>query len=239
MRIFIIIFFILFTSTTQAQNSKRIVKYRKLTFEHKEVFLLDKIERAKNNKDYESLEEWELELKKLRAFNNFSSEEVLKNGFFIDALIGLGLYSLKLNGSQNTFSFNLVPSIRFGNKWYFSKSDKSLLGINLIYLRPTVFVTNAQNLNLVSYSILNFGLTGFKLWKNEKSGLEFSFNTGYNMLTDVQFDTEIFHGVNINPAINFRSRKLNFGIDLLSTYYPSSTNNLFFNVLSFNFGAKF
>ena len=135
MKYILIAFFIIIVFSVQAQkrdnNTKRSVKYQKLSFEDKESFLLDKIKRAKESRDFESLEEWNLELKQLKDNHFYSADQMLKNGFFVDVLFGLGFYSSNFSGNNFLPFIGFGPSVRFGNKWSLTKNEKS--GLNPAY----------------------------------------------------------------------------------------------------------
>lgn len=246
MKVFLCVIFLLLNSFSFAQSEANN------KVEAKEKVLLQKIEDALKANEYELAEELLTKLNKLKKNKKNTEIDFFKNGFYAEAMLGLGI--LPGNGMNSTYSF-LSPSLRFGNKWYFGKNERSKTGINLIYLRPTMFFTTTNlalsskligvqvnskiHLALLSNSLLNLGFTHLELFKKKQSAIEFNFNTGFNILSEINKTSFIYTGINLNPGLSIRTKKLNFGLDYLGTFFFVNKSSISSHVVSFSFGANF
>lgn len=154
-------------------------------------------------------------------------DELFENGFTLDFLAGVGLLNKRMEYVNSTYNnpgksspslptFNLI----IGTKFYFGSNDKFRLGLQANWFR----FGNYLNLNYFEESIINLnplnpGVTFVYKFK-ENVGIEASFVTGmflfstYEALFGNSLLPEI-RGININPSIKFRYKKLSAGLDYL------------------------
>ncbi len=185
---------------------------------------------------------------------------ILSNGFFVEGLIGVNLYSERNNylsyydpqGNYYPNGYETIQSIdestltsvsiRLGNKWYFGQREKWRPGLQATYLKLGIYVNPNSNIGFTnSVSIGNLGFANaFKLTEN--MGLEANANVGFNIMSMLPpFNNQPAVGINYGAEVKFRFKALAVGLD-----YSRMEGNLDYvqekrtmNVMSVSIGAKF
>lgn len=193
--------------------------------------------------------------KETRSRRGSGKDPLFSHGFTLDFLFGAGMLNKEMNyvNSGNTsldeespslLTFNLI----IGTKFYFGSNDKFRLGLQANWFR----FGNYLNLDYFEESIINMnplnaGLTFVYKFK-ENVGIEAGIVTGMFLFTtyDGLFGNSLLpeiRGININPSIKFRYKKLSVGLDYLmqnqigSSYYYGGGYRL--STIALNFGLKF
>lgn len=191
---------------------------------------------------------------------NTEGDPITKNGFFLEALPGVGIRSstemqtiyvydptLGYNVTQQQLQkrTDIYPtlSIRLGAKWYFGQREKWKPGIQLTALRFGLHIDPSDFPASIFYAPKNFSLGNvgmanvFKF--NDNIGLEANVTTGYNLELDL-YNLEMVSGISATGEVKFRYRKMAFGIDYMHIFgidgvkYPPN-----WNMFSLSIGAKF
>ncbi|MDC0231070.1 hypothetical protein OAK19_03820 [Aureispira] len=162
--------------------------------------------------------------------SNFTIQgaDLLSNGFFIDAIVGLGSqgYVSSYYYGYNTSEIIHETSLRIGSKWYFGSNNKWRPGIQVAWLRIGLVAFLDPALYSPGYSYIGLNIApcnvGFinTIAFNEKIGLEANLNIGLNSISTLVNDYSgySYHvmqfGVLINPVIKLRIKKFSVGIDI-------------------------
>lgn len=190
------------------------------------------------NSEGEPYKEATILAEKFRKSSNQEFKGLFANGFFIDAIAGIGPKTVSYPAISTSIGQPtgviyvdqmVSASVRLGSKWYLSKGEKFRTGIQAVWLRlgtlvPTD-VSNLINTNLTQWltcAPLNVGSTNLLAF-NDDIGLEMNFNIGLNAnasFTTVSSgnQTLLQFGLMINPVVKFRYKKLAVGLDFAFTH---------------------
>lgn len=139
--------------------------------------------------------------------NNSSSSvdrsEMFKNVMFVDGLLGFG------GNAGGVFSLHG----RFGNKWYFTSSDKFRPGFQATWMRLGIRKSFTNSGFSLDFYPVNVGFTSMLAF-NDKMGLEMNFNFGPAFQLNSFSPVNMMLQAHVNPEVKFRYNKLTFGIDL-------------------------
>ncbi|MDX2361735.1 MAG: hypothetical protein QNK23_13080 [Crocinitomicaceae bacterium] len=165
---------------------------------------------------------------------NLSREFIYKNGFFFDGLTGVNIQRRTSNSFYQYETGSL--GFRVGQKWYFGKSLKNRIGIQVTWMRVGFYFSDG--IDMVSISPLGVGLTNITAFgKNKNSGMEINFSVAPVLFGDIE-DPELY--LAFNPEIKFRYHFMSFGVDYrysqgeVGASYRYANHNL-----SMSIGAKF
>ncbi|MCP4442021.1 MAG: hypothetical protein GY810_24190 [Aureispira sp.] len=146
--------------------------------------------------------------------------KIFKNGFFFDAVAQGGVYRTDDLFIDFYDSYAVAgASLRFGNKWYFGKTDRYRPGLTATWAKAGanyILEDWGYAYPIYNFSLVNLGLTNtFRF--DDRSGLEINLNGGFNLIADTDYG-ELYPGFVVNANIKYRFRKIAVGIDASYTY---------------------
>ena len=173
---------------------------------------------------------------------NEVNDNILRNGAYIDGLIGFAVTSKEKNMYSNyggspistrTQYANVTFGMRFGSKMYFGQNEKRKFGLNMAWVSLTGLLNDANRGDIILAPV-HIGLaSAYKF--SEHTGLEV--NTSMGMVMSSLYQGTV--GIKYGADIKFRYDALAVGIDLSRTNSVFGSGREYGNLAAISIGIKF
>lgn len=218
MRILVFIFFLFINLVGFSQENVKVLS--------KEEILRIELDEALQNKDYVSAKVIIKELDELTRFVAYENSLMSKNGLVLEGMFGLSGLNI------NTPTSALNSSLKFGYKAYLGERKMYNPGMQVFTKLNAVYAS--KTIELFHVSLVNVGMVNSFDFGNNK-GFEINLNLGMNIAISKPFLT----GVDINPVLLYKYKKLSYGLEYSGIIYSSGSGILTLNSLNLVCGAKF
>lgn len=157
-------------------------------------------------------------------------DPLFNTGIYLDLMVGYG--------TQLHYAWSNMygPTVRFGSKWYFGKSDKYRVGLQTTWLRFGAFADDIAFMNSLRYGY--FGACGLGVTQaikfNELMGLEIHTGAAPLILDFPPAFDEL--GLLTSIDVKFRLNRLAIGLDYTMNHARFESS---YQVVSTSIGVKF
>jgi hypothetical protein len=233
----------------EKENYDAAAKYKKA------ITLKSELKNAVANEDWDKAAEIKSELNDINfngssrnsdysdndGLRSSSDRDFMDGGFFLDGILGAGLY--RVNGVSSQPNFEM--GFQLGTKWHFGESDYYRPGIQLTWFRMGFSKSPSDidfSVHIYPFNVGYASVIGF----SDELGLEVNvnFGGGFNfILEQFPYDVDIQVGFHVNPNVKFRFGSFAVGVDVsmlngpvvTDTYSSWATSNMY----SITIGGKF